>query len=30
VDVADFHPAKVSARIAPRRRGVGLQVAFRF
>jgi len=30
VDVADFRPAEVSARIVPRRRGVGLLVALRF
>ena len=30
VDIADFRPAKVSARITPQRRGVGLQVALRF
>jgi hypothetical protein len=30
VDVADFRPAKVSARVVPQRRGVGVLVAVRF
>ena len=30
VDVADFHSARVSARITPQRRGAGLQLALRF
>lgn len=30
VDVADFRSARVSARITPKRRGAGLQVALRF